>query len=905
MASEKKTTVYVTGDTIKDHHIYIKEKETGSGYPETVLVSRVGGAKMLHDIVEKSKQHFKNFHKKYDEKIKELKKKNRKPNIDKIKIIEGLKNLEVDFCIEKSVKGTYTPKNYNSFLYWNPYKDKDRNKSWRIDKKIGFGDYAGTKKENIKLGLKDIQPTNNDYLIIDDAGIEYREAEEVWKPLLEGNKYKHIILKMSHPVARGSVFKELIKNHKDNLTIITSASELRKGNIKISKGVSWEQSMSDLVIGLEKNQEFKLLKQCKTLIVTFSTEGAFYLTTHKGEKKSRMIFDNSLLEGEFVTEKNTGGVIGYQNTFVAGYLAGLILEEAGLSNTEIMISASLSAIRQLAKTGHLLNNGLPGFPYDKIINEFFNPSYRFASAFVPQPDFVPPENFGNWSILKGNYALEEQTEPLFNEAILHILDKKNGLANTPHFKVKYFFTVDRNEIEGLRNIKQLIQSYDSTKEEKEPLSIGVFGSPGSGKSFVVKQLQKGIPVDNTSFLEFNLSQFSNPDDIVGALHQVRDEVLDGKLPFVFWDEFDSKEYMWLQYLLAPMQDGQFQEGQITHNIGRCVFVFAGGTSYDFEHFGPVEPKKPEIPKDKDYTLYGFKLEEYNDKSKKYENFKLKKGPDFKSRLNGYLNVMGPNQEYNFCKETEGWDELNENDIYFPVRRAILFNALSGFDASKSDIDFDMLNAIIKIDKYKHGARSFEKVIKSIFSNNNGKMLKSNLPPDTLLNSHVVKSEFVSLMDGTNKLELIANKIAPLIHQNWMALGDKDGWKLEYYKEFNYLPSHIKQDNIEAAKRIPKILEAAGYEITENPEFDNSVLYSDQVKNDATLCDKLAIIEHKEWMKFKRRMGWKKGKRNDDKKLHNCIDSFENLSNDDQEKDRDAIRNIPTVLKNAGLYIKKI
>lgn len=53
----------------------------------------------------------------------------------------------------------------------------------------------------------------------------------------------------------------------------------------------------------------------------------------------------------------------------------------------------------------------------------------------------------------------------------------------------------------------------------------------------------------------NASQFSNPEDIIGALHQVRDEVLNGKLPFVFWDEFDSKEYLWLQYLLAPMQDG--------------------------------------------------------------------------------------------------------------------------------------------------------------------------------------------------------------------------------------------------------------------------------------------------------------------------------------------------------------
>ena len=86
-------------------------------------------------------------------------------------------------------------------------------------------------------------------------------------------------------------------------------------------------------------------------------------------------------------------------------------------------------------------------------------------------------------------------------------------------------------------------------------------------------------------LEFNLAQFAETTDLIGAFHQVRDKVLQGLTPIVFWDEFDSREYEWLQYLLAPMQDGSFQEGQITHPIGKCVFVFAGGTSYDFDNFG--------------------------------------------------------------------------------------------------------------------------------------------------------------------------------------------------------------------------------------------------------------------------------------------------------------------------------
>ncbi len=99
-----------------------------------------------------------------------------------------------------------------------------------------------------------------------------------------------------------------------------------------------------------------------------------------------------------------------------------------------------------------------------------------------------------------------------------------------------------------------------------------------GKSFGTKEIAKEVVGAKTPFLEFNLSQFKGVEELIGAFHQVRDKVLEGDTPVVFWDEFDSGSYRWLQYLLAPMQDGKFQEGQITHPIGKCIFVFAGATS---------------------------------------------------------------------------------------------------------------------------------------------------------------------------------------------------------------------------------------------------------------------------------------------------------------------------------------
>ena len=88
-----------------------------------------------------------------------------------------------------------------------------------------------------------------------------------------------------------------------------------------------------------------------------------------------------------------------------------------------------------------------------------------------------------------------------------------------------------------------------------------------------------------------------------------------------------------------------------------------------------------------------------------------KGPDFISRLKGYINVLGPNRVRGNSAGT---------DRFFIIRRAILlhsslkrsspqlFAEINGKETL--NIDRGVLRALLTASDYKHGASSIESII---------------------------------------------------------------------------------------------------------------------------------------------------------------------------------------------------
>ena len=266
-----------------------------------------------------------------------------------------------------------------------------------------------------------------------------------------------------------------------------------------------------------------------------------------------------------------------------------------------------------------------------------------------------------------------------------------------------------------------MSKYIGDKQWKTPLSLAVFGPPGTGKSFTIKQILTSVdPRVAEKPLEYNVAQFTEVRDLAQAFHRAQDRALEDEVPLLVFDEFDTDHegqwLGWLKYFLAPMQDGQFKFGESMYHIGRAIFLFAGGTTETFA--------------------------EFYDKHKELKEFKDAKGPDFVSRLRGHLNIMPINSD----------GEVNQVLMF---RRAVLLRSLLETHCKKcidestegARIDKEVVRAFLHVRSFKHGIRSMEAIIQMAKLSPRQRLQKSSIAPAHQLGMHVDAGEFLGWVNG--------------------------------------------------------------------------------------------------------------------------------------------------------------
>ncbi len=673
--SNQRKTVLVTGDVIVDHHVYMGERASHDSQLELGSTDKraLGGAGLLTKLLEAvSRERTESAVRQRSDRFDRL-----KETLDQLGASAGgppsagtgagtggpgavtgwvkairdqIEKLSEELAAAatpgppfhvhfdlNAKEDSCLPAHLHGYAIWKPVPVASRSKDfvWRIEKPLGYGslgDAPPTFPEDVKrVGLERVP----EIVVIDDAGLGFRfdTAKHAWPDALEHPEgIEWLVLKMARPLAHGALW-DALRGLKDKLVVVVSIDDIRRAAVRVTRGISWERTALDLADELMSNDDIKPLLECRHLIINTRSEGALHADMSSGRRPVfRLLFDPEHIEEEW-TAKHEGGVFGFTSCLTAGIVRQLATKD-GERQLDLGIKSGLAAMRRLFREGHgPADAGEPGDRWGHVAQEILNPTVVYQVAELP----APRSRDSKWTIIASAEAkLRGAKQPLYGIAKGVALAGGKTLSHVPHGRFGRLLTVDRSEIEALRSIHQLIKEYLEHDKSNRPLSLAVFGPPGSGKSFAVKQMAKMIAGDRKP-LEFNASQFAGPSDLIGAFHQVRDRALESETPFVFWDEFDCSEYRWLQYLLAPMQDGTFQEGLVTHPIGKSVFVFAGGTSHTMEGFGPERRSAASEEAQKEAL-------------ERWEHFKLRKGPDFKSRIAGFLNVLGPNQRQLCNKE---------------------------------------------------------------------------------------------------------------------------------------------------------------------------------------------------------------------------------------------------------------
>ena len=455
-------------------------------------------------------------------------------------------------------------------------------------------------------------------------------------------------------------------------------------------------------------------------------------------------------------------------------------------------------------------------------------------------------------------------------------------------------TVDLNEIESYHTINGLLDDYiyscehTAQNEVVKPLSIAVFGPPGAGKSFGVKQI--AMSRGRFHITSLNLSQYSDPIGLFRALDQaLRCEV--GRIPLVFFDEFDAERdgvnRGWLKYFLAPMQDGEYTLDGKLCTIPGAVFVFAGATASSFDEFLPVTKEEE-------------------------TEFQLIKGPDFVSRLKGILNIQGPNPT---CV----------TDRRYMVRRALLFrnllmNAVPGiFDepGGHANISPGLLSSLLRVSEYRHGSRSIELLIGMSRLTGAKRYTPSCLPIDAQLDIHLDVKDFRAKLAFEQIMGGRTDQYAEIAHRKYQEKRRSEAKQLGYTPEqtalmeaepemadYDKLDEFYKEGHRSQIRYLGQRLESFQMDVGLRPILPGAVDTVTELYG--PVLEQLSELEHERWMRDKLKQGWRYGTARDtDLKLSPEMVPYADLDPVTKEMIRQYVREVPGYLREMGyeLYRK--
>ena len=819
-------SILVSGDLIRDYSL-VRSPRAPSHFlepvPHTLLQESPGGAWYLRDLI-------------------------------------ALSCADLDVTI--SAPSDQSPSR-RAYTIWSPHPKTrgDKTEVWRVEDFLGCEPSQDVSASGRLGGSADL-------LVLDDLALDFRGRPELWPSVLgDGPGPNHIVLKNAQPLGEGALWDHLLERFADRLTLVIGVNALRARGAAIQDSISWDLAIEQTARELEEGNSALDLGRCRRVLVGFGAAGVAAFRREGDEARvrfERFVYQPELLESTW-NARSPGRTFGALSMVVAPVVRHLA--DPGSYPLFLALARGLTAI-QIA---HLLGGGSARFDLNAV-REAIGKAYLTAggekfcfSAFRhdlladPVLRSQRPQASDLIRDMTGvgiDYVGAKATE-------IVLRGPARSLAPVPRARYGGYLTTDRQEIERINDLRGLIQAYQHNPADRRPFSLAVFGQPGSGKSFAVKQLAAEL-FPGQQAVEKNLAQWDGLGPLHSAFHEIRDLSLQGQTPLVFWDEFDSGGLRWLEHFLMPMQDAKFQQGTHIHNLGRAIFVFAGGTCADFETFSRVEhPKRP----------------------------------DFVSRLRTSLNIKGPNP--------------GDRDPDWLIRRALLLRTLlerhwPGLidqETGVAAISPSVIRGFLRVERYLHGARSLEMIVTS--SRPGARFEASALPGPDLLRSHA--SDDFSRQVAEGELEQpVIEALAEACHQGWLRVRTEDGWRYgaprddagrlhPMLKPYAELGEEEKEKSRVTARLTNAKLLDIGYRIVKFGPDDlrqsSDLVFSEDERT------RLMEIEHDIWLRDRLLQGYEYAPvTNEALRLHRDLVSFQDQLPEDRRLDQAIVDAIPGALR---------
>ena len=123
---------------------------------------------------------------------------------------------------------------------------------------------------------------------------------------------------ISGVTGRGDLWTKLVQQWKEKLIVVITAGDLRREDVMVARGLSWEKTVDDLLGEVSGNPALTALQKCKHLVIALRGDAAVWLTDPgAATQQCRLVFDRHRGEGEWDDEQGDGTVVGFLSAMTA------------------------------------------------------------------------------------------------------------------------------------------------------------------------------------------------------------------------------------------------------------------------------------------------------------------------------------------------------------------------------------------------------------------------------------------------------------------------------------------------------------------------------------------------------------------------------------------------------------